>query len=196
LDALTHAIESYISLDANPITSLLSLQAIELITRNLPTATFEGDNLQARSAMSLASMMAGISIANAGTCSGHAAAYGFATRYRIPHGISVAVALPYILKFNLAILPEKAEAIAKAMGVTPDSSSPDAATCVGQSVVSLMKKVECPVSLSQLGVPKMEITNIARNMLKMTRLMVHNPRSMSESDAVDVITEMWEGSIG
>jgi len=197
LDALTHAIESYISLDANPITSLLSLQAMELITHNLPTATFEGGNLQARSAMSLSAMMAGISIANAGTCSGHAAAYGYATKYRIPHGISVAVALPYVLEFNLTTCPEKGRAIAEAMGVTTSGlSSAETATNVAQAVLSLMKKVQCPVSLVQLGVPKTEITNIARNMLKMTRLMVHNPRPMNESKAVNVITKMWEGSIG
>ena len=87
LDALTHAVESYISLHANPITDLLALQAIELITKSLRRAFAEGNDIEARSAMSMAATMAGISIANAGTCSGHAAAYGYAAKYKIPHGI-------------------------------------------------------------------------------------------------------------
>ncbi len=194
LDALTHAIESYISLDANPITDLLSLRAIGLIASNLSKVFSEGGDLQARSAMSMAAMMAGISIANAGTCSGHAAAYGYAAKYMIPHGISVAVALPYILAFNLVSSPDKGRAIAKAMGESVDNLSSTEACAKGvHAVVDLMKNVNCPTSLSELKIPKAEIENIAQVMLKNTRLMAHNPRPMNESDAVNVITEMWEG---
>jgi len=197
LDALTHAIESYISLDANPITSLLSLRAIELIARYLPTAFSEGANLQARSAMSLASMMAGISIANAGTCSGHAAAYGYAAKYKIQHGFSVAVALPYILEFSLVSCPEKAATIAEAMGVTTSGlSSGDIVMGAVQAVVRLMQEVQSPMSLSQLGIPRTEIPNIAQEMLKTKRLMVHNPRPVTESQAVEIIAGMWEGKLG
>ena len=196
LDALTHAIESYISLDANPITDLLSQRAIELIASNLSKAFLEGGDLQARSAMSTAAMMAGVSIANAGTCSGHAAAYGYAAKYGIPHGISVAVALPYILAFNLASCSEKGKAIAKSMGALIDNlSSTEACTMAVNAVVDLMKRVNCTTSLSDLKIPKDEIENIAKVMLKNTRLMAHNPRPMNELEAVNVITGMWEGRI-
>jgi len=197
LDALAHAIESYISLDSNPITDLLSLRAIELIMRNLPMVFSEGDNVRARSAMSLCAMMAGISIANAGTCSGHAAAYGYAGKYNIPHGFSVAVALPHVLEFSLRSCPQKAKAIAETMGVaTSGVSSADAGTQVIKAIVSLMREVECPTSLSQLGVPRAEIPTLARNMLKTARLLVHNPRSVNEVEAVEIITRMWEGKLG
>lgn len=197
LDALTHAIESYISLDANPITDLLSLRSIELIANSLQKAFSEGSDIQARSAMSMAATMAGISIANAGTCSGHAAAYGYAAKYRIPHGISVAVALPYILVFNLASCGERGRSIAKAMKVTTDNlSQTEACDKAVQAIVNLMKNVNCPTNLSELKIPKSEIENIAQVMLKNTRLMAHNPRPMNESDGVNVITKMWEGKIG
>jgi len=196
LDALTHAVESYISLDANPITDLLSLRAIELIASNLQKVFSEGNNVPARSAMSMAAMMAGISIANAGTCSGHAAAYGYAAKYHIPHGVSVAVALPYILAFNLVSCREKGEKIAKALGVKSTSSSQlEASRKAVQIIVKLMNSVKCPTSLSELKIPKSEIGNIAQIMLKNTRLMAHNPRPVSESDAVDIIHKMWAGSI-
>jgi alcohol dehydrogenase class IV len=196
LDALTHAIESYISLDANPITDLLSIQAIELIASNLQRAFLKGDDIHSRSAMSMAAMMAGISIANAGTCSGHAAAYGYAAKYRIPHGISVAVALPYILAFNLASSPDKGRDIATALGVgSADLSPAEARDEAVQTIVKLMRSVNCPTCLSELGIPESEIENIAQVMLKNTRLMVHNPRLISNPEALDLITKMWKGSI-
>jgi len=140
--------------------------------------------------------LAGVSIANAGTCSGHAATYGYAAKYRIPPGISVAVALPYILAFNLDSSPDKGRAIAKAMGESVENLSSTEACAKGvHAVVGLMKNVNCPTSLSELKIPKAEIENIAQVMLKNTRLMAHNPRPMNESDAVNVITEMWEGKI-
>ena len=196
IDALTHAIESYISVDANPITDLFSLRAIELIARNLPTAYSKGTNLPARAAMSLASMLAGISIANAGTCSGHAAAYGFAATHRIPHGFSVGVALPYIMEFSLVSCPLKGRAIAQAMGEdtsrrTPSGSNKRAV----QAVLRLMKRIKCPTSLSQLGITRSEIENIAQEMLKTKRLLVHNPRAVNDHDALEIITRMWEGKI-
>ena len=142
--------------------------------------------------MCLASMMAGISIANAGTCSGHAAAYAYAGKHKIPHGFSVGAALPYILEFSLVSCPEKARAIARALG----EDSGDTASGVAHAVVDLMQKVKCPTSLSQLGIPKVEIGTIAREMLKMTRLLVHNPRPINESDAFSIIGRMWEGYPG
>jgi alcohol dehydrogenase class IV len=196
LDALTHAVESYISLDANPITDLLALRAIELIATSLRRAFSNGNDIKARSAMSIAAMIAGISIANAGTCSGHAAAYGYAAKYRIPHGISVAVALPYILAFNLESAKGKGVEIAKAMGVTSGNLNP-AQACreAVQSILRLMKDVNCPLSLSELKIPESEIKNIAQVMLGNTRLMTHNPRSVNDSEAVDLISRMWSGSI-
>jgi len=196
VDALTHAVESHISLDANPITDLLSLRAVELIARYLPTVFSKPGDVEARSAMALASMMAGISIANAGTCSGHAAAYGYAGKYKIPHGFSVGIALPYILEFSLASCQRKAEAIAEALGErAPHLGSADAARQTVIAIVRLMKRVECPMSLSQMDIPREDIGSIARGMLKMTRLLVHNPRPIDESDAVRIVTRMWEGTL-
>ena len=195
LDALTHAVESYISLDANPITDLLALRAIGLIANSLRRACSNGSDIQARTAMSIAATMAGISIANAGTCSGHAAAYGYAAKYRIPHGISVAVALPYILAFNLESSESKGIEIAKAMGVASANLNP-AQACheAVESILRLMKDVNCPISLSELNIPQSEIENIAQVMLRNTRLMAHNPRLVNNSEAVDLISKMWSGS--
>ena len=196
IDALTHAIESYISVDANPITDLFSLRAIELIARNLRAAFSKGTDIQARAGMSLASMIAGISIANAGTCSGHAAAYGYAAKHKIPHGISVGVALPYIMEFSLVSCSEKGTAIARAMGEDPSRlSSAEAITRAVKAVVHLMKEVNCPTNLSQLGIERTEIPSLAQEMLKTKRLLVHNPRPVNDHDAIEIITRMWEGKL-
>jgi alcohol dehydrogenase class IV len=146
--------------------------------------------------MSVAASMAGISIANAGTCSGHAVAYGYAAKYKIPHGISVAVALPYVLAFNLESSARKGIEIAKALGVASTNLNPSQACHEAvESILKLMKDVSCPISLSELKIPKSEIENIAQVMLGNTRLMAHNPRPVNESEAVDLISKMWSGSI-
>jgi alcohol dehydrogenase class IV len=196
IDALAHAIESYISVDANPITDLFSLRAIELIARNLRVAFSKGTDLQARAGMSLAAMIAGISIANAGTCSGHAAAYGYAAKHKIPHGFSVGVALPHIMEFSLVSCPEKGTAITRAMGEdTSRLSSAEVIIRAVKAVVQLMKEVNCPTSLSQLGIERSEIPTMAQDMLKTKRLLVHNPRPVNDRDAIEIITKMWEGKL-
>jgi alcohol dehydrogenase len=85
-------------------------------------------------------------------------------------------------------------AIAEAMGETVSGlSSAEVVMRTVQAVVNLMKKVQCPMSLSQLGIPRTEIPSIAQEMLKIKRLMIHNPRPVTESQAVEIVGNMWEG---
>lgn len=115
-DALAHAIEANISKGANPVTDALSLRAIHLISKSLVAGYVDGSDLEARSDLALASTLAGMAIAGAGTCAGHAVAYAFAMKCKCPHGISTGLALPYIMEYNLPLRVEKLVNIALALG--------------------------------------------------------------------------------
>jgi alcohol dehydrogenase class IV len=197
LDALSHAIEAYMSVDSNPLTDVLALEAIRLISTNLPVAFANGENLEARSTMSLGALIAGITISSAGTCAGHAAAYAFAVKYRVSHGLSCAIALPYIMEYNAMACPSKLASVAEAMGEkVSDLTLHDVASRAAVSVMRLIKETGIPYRLKDLNVPKEDIPNLAKGMLKNTRLLVHNPRKVSQQDALDIFKKMWEGKIG
>jgi alcohol dehydrogenase class IV len=193
LDALSHSVEAYMSVDASPFTDALALKAIELIANNLPIAYSQGGNIEARYNMSLAALLAGLAITNAGTCGGHATAYGYAVRYQLAHGYACAMALPYIMDFNaMACLPKMAK-VAIAMGENVSGMSLwDAASLAVSSVKRLNESLGVPLSLRELGVSREEIPAIAEDMLRVGRLLVHNPRAISKEDAVEIFERMYE----
>src|SRR5439155_26752085 len=124
LDALTHAIESYVAVKATPHTDLYALEAIRLVGANLRAAVARGSDRTARFGQALASFYAGISITNAGTGLCHAMAYPLGSAYHVPHGMSNALLLPAVLEYNLpADLPKFAR-IAEALGEPVAGLSP------------------------------------------------------------------------
>ena len=197
LDALSHAVEAYISVDASPFTDALALEAIGMVADSLSVAYSQAGNLEARYNMSLAALFAGLAITNAGTCGGHATAYGYAVRCQLAHGYACAMALPYIMDFNaMACLPKMAK-VAAAMGEKVSGLSLwEAASLAVSSVKRLNERLGIPLSLRELGVSREEIPAIADDMLRVGRLLMHNPRAVSKEDAVGIFERMWEGRLG
>jgi len=117
VDALVHAIESYLSLNASPITDALAIGAIKLIAKALPKAYANPANLQARDDMATASLMAGMAFGNAGVGAVHALAYPLGGRFNIAHGVSNALLLPYVMHWNKLACVERMQDIAQAMGL-------------------------------------------------------------------------------
>jgi alcohol dehydrogenase class IV len=196
LDALTHAIEAYMSIDSNEITDALALKAIQLISTNLPVAFANGENVEARYHMSLAALIAGIAISHAGTCAGHAAAYAFAVKYKIPHGLSCAIALPYVMEFNAMAQPRKLANISESLCEEISSCNLREKVSMGiHYIVELIRELNLPYRLQDLGVPKNDIPRLAKDMLKSVRLLAHNARRVSEEDAIKIFTKMWEGNL-
>ena len=116
MDALTHAIEAYTATCSEPITDAVSLYAIELIYNNLKTAVFEGDNLQARSAMLMGSMLAGIGFSHSDVASVHCIAEALGGMFDLAHGVCNAVLLPHVMEYNKDYCVAKYARVAKAMG--------------------------------------------------------------------------------
>lgn len=183
VDALVHAIESYLSLNASPITDALAIAAIKLISNALPKAFANPTNLQARDDMATASLMAGMAFGNAGVGAVHALAYPLGGRYAISHGVSIALLLPYVMAWNKLACVERMGDIAQAMGVNISGLSlNDAADQAVDAMTRLCAAVEIPSGLRNLGVCEDAIASMAVEAAGIERLMRNNPRKLCAAD--------------
>lgn len=183
MDALAHAIECYISKKANPFSDTFALKAIELICRSLRKAYSDGKDVRARHDMLLGAMYGGICIATSSTTAVHALAYPLGGKYRIPHGLSNAILLPHVMKFNLDAAEEKFKDIAAAMGIdTAKLSSRQAAERMIGNLYSLIEDLNINASLSDKGITEKDIDFMVESAAKVTRLLNNNPKSMSKED--------------
>ncbi|NIM44684.1 MAG: iron-containing alcohol dehydrogenase [Nitrososphaeria archaeon] len=192
MDALSHAVEAMMSLESSPLTDAVALEAIERIAKNLRAAYFQRENLEARYNMSLAAMMAGLALENAGTCGGHAASNAYGTKYRIPHGVACGIALPYLMEYNLPKCEQKLASIASAMGEKTDKlSRRETAYQAVVAVQRLIKDIDVPSNLKGLGIPREAIPRIAEKMLKGHRMLVRQPRKLTKDDAIKLMDKMY-----
>jgi alcohol dehydrogenase len=187
MDALTHAIESYTSKAANPVSEMFSKEAIRLIGQNLRQAVNHGSDLAARSDMLLGSLLAGIGLANAGVTAAHSLAYPLGGVYRIPHGVANALLLPAVMAYNVFHCVEKLAWVAAGMGEKVEGlSAKEAAILAVESVKRLAQDIEVPQRLSDLGIPQTAIPGMAEEALKVARPLENNPRPVSLEEAVRI----------
>jgi alcohol dehydrogenase class IV len=183
VDALVHAIESYLSLNASPITDALAIGAIRLIAKSLPKAYANPNDIQAREDMATASLMAGMAFGNAGVGAVHALAYPLGGRFNIAHGVSNALLLPYVMAWNKLACVERFRDIAEAMGEpVAGLSDLDAAERAVQAMAALCAAVEIPKGMRAFGVPEDAIPQMAEEASKIDRLMRNNPRKFNARD--------------
>jgi alcohol dehydrogenase class IV len=192
MDALVHAIESYIGKKANPFTECLSLKAIRLISENLRTAVTDCENIEARYNMSLGSLLAGIAFANAGVGAVHALAYPLGGQFHLPHGLSNTLMLRYVMEYNIVSRLDKFAKIAEAMGENIKGLSiRDAAQLALDAMVKLAEDINVPTKLRQVEIPKEAIPQLAEAGIKVTRLLSNNPRKLSLEDIIQIYTNAW-----
>jgi alcohol dehydrogenase len=187
IDALTHAIESYIAVKATPHTDLYALEATRLIAANLRGAVARGGDRAARAGQALGSFYAGISITNAGTGLCHAMAYPLGGAYHVPHGMANALLLPAVLEYNMvADLPKMAR-VAEAMGEpVAGLSAHEAARRGVEAVRRLCLDVGLPAGLREVGVPEDALSHFVEGALSAARLIDNNPRRPSPEAVLDV----------
>ncbi|MEM3816038.1 MAG: iron-containing alcohol dehydrogenase, partial [Candidatus Bathyarchaeia archaeon] len=161
LDALSHALEAIMAVNANPITDALALQAIKVISEYLPRSYRSGD-VESRVNMSLGSLMAGMAFANSWVCLGHALAYSFSVAYKVPHGVSCGLALPYAFKFNMPAISHKIPQIAEAIGLPREAAADNKlGELIMHRLLSLLADLNVPRRLKDVGVPESDIEKIA-----------------------------------
>ncbi|ENM5738262.1 L-threonine dehydrogenase [Vibrio mimicus] len=167
MDALTHAVEAYVSIAATPITDAVAIKAIELIQANLRPAVSNGDDIHAREQMAYAQFMAGMAFNNASLGYVHAMAHQLGGFYDLPHGVCNAVLLPHVQRYNAQVCPERLRDVAKAMGVDVSAMTAEqGAAAAIEAIQQLSKDVGIPAGLRELGAQEQDIPTLADNALK------------------------------
>jgi alcohol dehydrogenase class IV len=187
MDALIHAVESYTSNNATPMTDIFAVQAINLISHNIRTAFANGNNIEARSNMLEASFLAGMAFANAGVTAVHAFAYPIGAEFHIPHGVANSIMLVPVMEFNILGNLKKFAAMASMLGEeTTGLSLRDSANSALNAMSDLMEDLQLPCHLSEFGIKDSDIPALAQGVMKVTRLLANNPRTLTLKDAEEI----------
>ncbi len=191
LDALTHCIEAYANRFAHPTVDLYALQGIRLIADNLLAAIADGNNAEARANMALGSLYGGLCLGPVNTAAVHALAYPLGSEYHVAHGISNAVLLPHVLRFNLPAAPERYAQIALALGVEPAATATVTAERGIQKLEQMISCCPMHTRVAEFGVPKDALPRLAKAAMTVTRLLKNNPRTLTEDDALHIYLAAW-----
>lgn len=189
IDAMVHAIEAYTSkIRKNPLSDLLAREALRLLAANLHEAVYNGHNREARQAMLLGALLAGQAFANAPCAAVHALAYPLGGHFHIPHGLSNALVLPEVLRFNApAAAPLYAELAPLLLGERcKGEGTGQRCTEFITELAALNERCGLPSRLRDAGVPEAMLPTLARDAMLQQRLLVNNPREVSEADALAI----------
>lgn len=191
MDALTHAIEAYSALVAEPITDALALSSIQLIIGNLAPAVLNGENLKARDHMMLGSMMAGIAFSNSAVTAVHCLGETIGGFYDIHHGLIMAILLPHVMEYNLVACPEKFIEIAKAMGENVNRfPKMEAARKSVEGVTNLSRTLRIP-TLKSIGIKEQDFEKIST--IALTNVSVeNNPRKMTLEGFEEILKNAYK----
>lgn len=186
MDALSHAIESYVSLASTPLTEVHSLNAMKLVTQNLRESVACGVNLEAKSNMAIASVQAGLALSNAILGLAHAMVHQVDGSLDTHHGESNACVLPYVMEYNLIACPEKYKQIAMAMGEDVTGlSTRSAADKAIKAVRRLASDIGLGKGLAEVGMKEEYIPVFSRNAVKDSSVIT-NPRDVCEKDITEI----------
>ena len=191
MDALTHAIESYVSLNAEPINEAFAEKAIQLIGENIRTATYDPTNLEARSNMAVASTIAAAAFVNGGLGAVHGIAQSMGGVAHTPHGIANALLLPYVMELNIKGAPGKFAKIAILLGENTDGCCErEAAEAAVKAVRTLVEDLHIPTKLHELKIPvgPEMFDTIVKGTMEY-RLLSLNPVKVREQDVYEILNK-------
>ena len=194
IDAMVHAIEAYASVNANnnPISRALAVEALGLMGRMLLRAVQKPDDLEARTGMLLGSMLAGQAFANSPVAAVHALAYPIGGHYKVPHGLSNALVLPHVLRFNAQVAPQAyAALLPHVFPDLPAMSVAEAALQFAESMADLSRACGLEKGLRDMGIAREALPILARDAMNQTRLLVNNPRPVDEAAALKIYEAAW-----
>jgi len=196
VDALTHAIEAYVSVYANEVTDALALQAIKLISGSIRTAVHDGQNKHARSDMSYGSYLAGLAFFNAGVAGVHALAYPLGGQFHIAHGDSNAVLLPYVMGYIRQSCEKRMKDILDAMGISSAYLSQEEASykCV-DALKQLVQDVNIPSTLKGFNIPELALEQLTDDATKQTRILARSPMPLKREDIFTIYRAAFDGEI-
>jgi len=179
LDALTHCLEAYANRAARPETDPYALEGVRLIGANLERAVTRGTDLAARSAVALGSLYGGLCLGPVNTAAVHALAYPLGGEFHLAHGLSIALLLPHVVRFNLSALPERHADLAAALGAASPAELP-------ARLERLVARCGVQPGLAAHGIPRDAAPRLADAALQVTRLLRNNPREVTRPDALAI----------
>jgi alcohol dehydrogenase len=186
MDALTHAVEAYVSTIATPITDACAIKAIELIAGWLRPAVANGENLEARDKMAYAEFLAGMAFNNASLGYVHAMAHQLGGLYNLPHGVCNAILLPHVCEFNLIAAAERLGDVGVALGETMEGLAPVDAAAQGIAAIrKLSRSIGIPSGLKALGVKEADLVTMAENAMR-DACRLTNPRTATLEQVVGI----------
>lgn len=191
MDALTHAVEAYVSKNANPVTDAAAIQAMKLISTNLRQAVANGENVEARENMAYASLLAGMAFNNADLGYVHAMAHQLGGQYDMPHGVANAILLPTVEEYNMISNPQRFAEIAEFLGENIEGlSTRDAAEKAIAALRTLATDVGIPATLEEMGVKKEDFDLMADNALRDGNAF-SNPRQGNKKDIIELFEKAF-----
>ena len=191
MDALTHCIEAYTNKFAHPSVDIYALQGIRLIAANLERAVKNGQDVEAREALAFGSLYGGLCLGPVNTAAVHALSYPLGGEFHIPHGLSNAILLPSVMKFNRPAAMKRYAEVAIALGCEPGKDDNETAQRGVDFIYQLAEAVGIPKILTDLGIPQTAVDGMAKAAMEVQRLLKNNPREVTEQDARDIYNSLY-----
>ncbi|PRD49276.1 iron-containing alcohol dehydrogenase [Sphingobacterium haloxyli] len=191
LDALTHCLEAYTNKFSQPFVDMYAYEGMRLIAENLKEAVHNGKNEEARYHVAMGSMLGGFCLGPVNTAAVHALSYPLGSMFHLAHGLSNALLLPYIMEYNYVASPKKYAEVAVALGCSRLATDEETARAGIERVRTLINACGIPARLRDVEIPKEAIPKMAEDAMKITRLLVNNPREITLQDAVSIFNAAY-----
>ncbi|MCM8801256.1 MAG: iron-containing alcohol dehydrogenase [Candidatus Omnitrophica bacterium] len=194
IDALSQSLESLVSTGSSHLTDGICKESIELIAKNLLKVYTKPKDILARTNMCFASLLSGIALCNARMGAVHGLAHPLGALYRIPHGLTCGVLLPYVMEFNLKVAFKKYALVASYFGISlKSSSSKEIAKLLILKIRWLLEKLGFPLSLKVLKIKKEDFFKIAKDALLYSGSLKANPVKLSKNDIIKILNRAYQG---
>ena len=192
IDAMAHAIECFTSNKANPFSDIFALEAFDLIMNNIETACDDPDAMEAKNRMQIAAFYAGVAITCSGTTAVHALSYPLGVKYHIAHGVSNAILLVPVMKFNEPVIRGKLAAAYDRIvhGEKTCTTEAEKSAWVVERMGQIVRHLDIPTSLSEFNVPREDLDGLVKAGMQVQRLLVNNMRTVTPEDARNIYLEI------
>jgi len=186
LDALTHCMEAYTNLFAHPFIDLYAFEGMRRIAGHLVQAVRDGGDENAREQVAMGSLLGGFCLGPVNTAAVHALSYPLGSSFHLPHGLSNALLLPYVMEFNYPAAPGRYADVAVALGCIREKDDGTTAQRGVEMIRTLIRECNIPARLSEVGIPRNALPDMAAAAMKITRLLKNNPRPVTLEDAMSI----------
>ena len=191
IDALTHCLEAYVNKNSQEFIDMYAFKGMQLIAENLVQAVKSGNDIEARSKVAMGSLLGGFCLGPVNTAGVHALSYPLGSMFHLPHGLSNAILLPHVMEFSYPSNIKKYAEVAVALGCNKSESDEETALAGIVKIKQLLADCGVPSRLRDLNIPIDAIPQMAEDAMKITRLLVNNPREIKLNDAIEIFEKAY-----